>query len=207
MQPSFSFLRIRACNFNSEEMNRIENTEDFYKTIQENRMMMYAKPKRYFNRDEQQGSAFKFLFLIETVVFILLMAAASSGMAQSHPGFENATELVQSTTPNIFNYSTNYNSGKIFVSWTSKNEQEDCVYIVERSSDGQEFVAVGIKEGIGAEIELYYSWIDQNPPAGFGYYRVKKITKDGQQLYSATNTVINQATNFSNYALGEETTK
>lgn len=207
MKPSGSFVRIRACNFNSEEMNRTEHTEDFYKTIRENRMLMYAKPKRYFNRDEQQGSAFKFLFLIETIVFLLLMAAAGRGMAQTNPGFENATETVQAFQPNIFNYATNYNSGKVFVSWTSKNESEDCVYVVERSSDGQEFTAVGIKEGIGAEIELYYSWIDQNPPAGFGYYRVKKITKDGQQLYSATNTVINQATNFNNYALGEESTK
>jgi hypothetical protein len=46
-------------------------------------MMMYNKPKRYYNRDEQKGSAFKFLFLIETIVFILLMAVAGTGMAQS----------------------------------------------------------------------------------------------------------------------------
>ena len=103
---------------------------------------------------------------------------------------------------NIYNYNSIYNSGKVFVSWTSKNEPEDCVYIVERSENGKDFASVGVKEGIGAEIELYYSWIDQTPPAGFSYYRVKKITKEGNQLYSSVNSVINQSSNFNNYAQG-----
>ena len=64
--------------------------------------------------------------------------------------------------------------------------------------------SVGVKEGIGAEIELYYSWIDNTPPAGFSFYRVKKITKEGQQLYSAVNSILNQSSNFNNYALDGE---
>lgn len=185
-------------------MNHTAHNEDFYKTIRENRMLMYSKPKRYFNRDEQQGSAFKFLFLIETVVFLILMAAAGSSMAQSSPNSPMAISAGTQGAMNIYNYNTVYNSGKVFISWTSKNEPEDCVYVVERSGNGKDFASVGVKEGIGAEIELYYSWIDQAPPAGFSYYRVKKITKEGNQLYSAVNSVINQASNFNNYAQGEE---
>ncbi|MBL7923488.1 MAG: hypothetical protein JNL88_04745 [Bacteroidia bacterium] len=189
-------------------MNHQTHTEDFYKIIRENRMMMYSKPKRYFNRDEQKGSAFKFLFLVETIVFLLLMAAAGTGMAQGTlQATKNAGQLNSQATINIHNYSTAYNSGKVFVSWTSKNEQEDCVYVVERSADGREFQSVGIKEGIGSDIELYYSWIDQAPPAGFAYYRVKKITKEGTQLYSSVSSVINQSSNFGNYAQGEEENK
>jgi hypothetical protein len=186
-------------------MNSMTHSEDFYKTIRENRLLMYSKPKRYFNRDDQQGSTFKFLFLVETIVFLILIAAAGTGMAQAPqqntrtiPTANNQVEM------NIYNYNTIYNSGKVFLSWTSKNESEDCVYVVERSNDGRDFQPVGVKEGIGAEIELYYSWIDQTPPAGFGYYRVKKITKEGTQMYSAVNSVINQASNFENYAQGEE---
>ena len=185
-------------------MNHTAHNEDFYKTIRENRMLMYSKPKRYFNRDEQQGSAFKFLFLIETVVFLILMAAAGSSMAQSSPNNSMVMSAGTQGSMNIYNYNTVYNSGKVFISWTSKNEPEDCVYVVERSGNGKDFASVGVKEGIGAEIELYYSWIDQAPPAGFSYYRVKKITKEGNQLYSAVNSVINQASNFNNYAQGEE---
>jgi len=189
-------------------MNHQEHNEEFYKTIRENRMLMYTKPKRYFNRDEQKGSAFKFLFLVEALVFILLMAAAGTGMAQGT--MQKSTVLAAANSQpevNIHNYNTVYNSGKVFVSWTSKNESEDCVYIIERSTDGREFKSAGIKEGIGSEIELYYSWIDQKPPAGFAYYRVKKITKEGTQLYSSVGSVINQSSNFENYAQGEEENK
>lgn len=190
-------------------MNHQTHNEDFYRIIRENRMMMYSKPKRYFNRDEQKGSAFKFLFLVEAIVFLLLMAAAGTSMAQTNQQASQGQMMSanNSGAVNIFNYSTVYNSGKVFVSWTSKNEQEDCVYVVERSGDGREFQSVGVKEGIGSEIELYYSWIDQQPPAGFAYYRVKKITKEGTQLYSAVSSVINQSSNFGNYAQGEEENK
>ena len=117
------------------------------------------------------------------------------------PGADNTPKM------NIHNYNTTYNSGKVFVSWTSKNETADCLYIVERSADGAAFESVGIKEGVGSELELYYSWIDKNPPAGFAYYRVKKITRDGTQLYSSVNAIINQSTNFENYALEVEGAK
>lgn len=186
-------------------MNSTTHSEDFYKTIRENRMLMYSKPKRYFNRDEQQGSAFKFLFLVETIVFLILIAAVGTSMAQTPPqNTQVMTTAASQPAMNIYNYNTIYNSGKVFLSWTSKNESEDCIYVVERSGDGRDFQSVGVKEGIGSEIELYYSWIDQAPPAGFAYYRVKKITKEGNQLYSAVNSVINQASNFENYAQGEK---
>ena len=184
-------------------MNTQIHTEDFYKTIRENRMLMYSKPKRYYNRDEQKGSAFRFLFLVETIVFIVLMSIAGNTMAQTSRQNSMVSASNTQGTVNIYNYNTVYNSGKVFLSWTSKNEQEDCVYVIERSPDGQQFQSVGVKEGIGAEIELYYSWVDQTPPAGFAYYRVKKITKEGTQLYSAVNAVINQSSNFENYAQGE----
>jgi hypothetical protein len=180
------------------------NSMEFYNMIRENRMLMYSSPKRYYNRDGQQGSAFRFLFLVEVVCFLLLMAAAGSAVAQTPQTSHIVAAAQEQKEVNIHNYQAVYNTGKVFVSWTSKNEQEDCIYIVERSADGSRFESVGVKEGIGADIELYYSWIDQTPPAGFGYYRVKKITKEGQQLYSSVNTIINQATNFNNYAQGED---
>ncbi len=185
-------------------MTNANNSMDMYKMMRENRMLMYSKPKRYFNRDEEQGSPFRFLFFVEALVFLLLMAAAGSTMAQSAD--ENPLVMSASSQPsvNIYNYQSIYNSGKVFVSWTSKNEPEDCIYVIERSGDGQKFESIGVKEGIGAEIELYYSWIDNSPPAGFSFYRVKKITKEGQQLYSGVNSILNQSSNFNNYALDEQ---
>ena len=179
-----------------------EESQDFYKMIRENRLAIYSSPKRYYNRDGQNGSAFKFLFLVEAIVFILMLLSASTGFAQQN----DPNQLLASTSTNtgsIINYTTVYNSGKVFLNWTAKNEPADCIYIIERSGDARDFQSVGVKEGIGTSIELFYSWMDETPPDGFAYYRVKKIAKDGTQFYSQVNAVINQGSSYNpktNYA-------
>ncbi|HKR04898.1 MAG TPA: hypothetical protein VJY62_09700 [Bacteroidia bacterium] len=184
-----------------------EESQDFYKMIKQNRLAMYSNPKRYYNRDGQNGSAFKFLFLIEAIVFILMTLTVTSGFAQQND--PNQMLLANTTSPGtICNYTTVYNSGKVFLNWTAKNEPADCIYIIERSGDAKDFQSVGVKEGIGTAIELFYSWMDEAPPAGFAYYRVKKIAKDGNQFYSQVNAVINQGSSYNpktNYA--QENTK
>ena len=188
-------------------MNMTNESMENYEMIKQYRMMMYSSPKRYYNREGKDGSAFRFLFLVEVVVFLLLVAATGGAMAQTKENNTIAMAAIEQQELNIHNYQAIYNSGKVFESWTSKNEQEDCIYIVERSGDGASFESVGVKEGIGSDIELYYSWIDAKPPTGFGYYRIKKITKEGQQMYSAVNTIVNQSTNFNNFAQGTDEEK
>ncbi len=151
-----------------------------------------------------KNSIAKFLngSLIAFVVTVASLGTAAGQQASSNP-------LVQSglhNTANINNYTAVYNSGKVFVNWTAKNESNDCIYIVERSADGSNFESVGVKEGVASDMELFYSWMDNTPPSGFAYYRVKKITHDGLQLFSATGTILNQGSSFdnkSNYAKGD----
>jgi hypothetical protein len=141
---------------------------------------------------------------IAMMMFALVMGASHASKAQQ----ASSNPLVQSglqNTANINNYTTIFNSGKVFVNWTARNEANDCIYIVERSADGHSFESVGVKEGVASDMELFYSWMDTTPPSGFAYYRVKKITHDGLQLFSATSTIINQGSSFdnkSNYAKG-----
>jgi hypothetical protein len=188
-------------------MNTQTESTEIYQTIKENRMAMYSKSRRYFNREGVKGSAFRFLFLVEVMVFMLIMGATGMANAQEAETKALMQASANSTqSSNIFNYTTVYNSGKVFVNWTAKDEQADCIYIIERSGDGRQFESVGVKEGIGTPMELFYSWMDHTPPAGFAYYRVKKITSDGTQFFSATNTIINQGSSFdqkSNYARGD----
>lgn len=187
--------------------SQAENTE-FYRSVMENRLAMYSKPRRYYNREGNNGSSFRFLFLIEIIAVLLLAGMATSAFGQeatTSPMMQASAFNPQSS--NIYNYTATYNSGKVFVNWTAKEEPADCIYIVERSADGRKFESVGVKEGIGTPLELFYSWMDHTPPAGFAYYRVKKITKEGTQFYSSTNTIINQSSTFdpaSNYARGGE---
>jgi hypothetical protein len=185
-----------------------DETQDFYKMIKENRMAMYSSPKRYYNRDGQNGSTFKFLFLIEALAFIMMLLSASSGFAQQSDDNQMLLASVTTNQGTISNYTAVYNSGKVFLNWTAKNEPADCIYIVERSSDTHDFQSVGVKEGIGTSIELFYSWMDEAPPEGFAYYRVKKISKDGTQFYSQVNAVINQGSSYNpkiNYSQGQTT--
>jgi hypothetical protein len=178
--------------------------------IYENRMLLYSKPYRYFNRERRKGPALKYLFLVYAILFILIAAA---GTAWAQQRGDAGKMLLADNDPvyaagSIQNYTTVYNSGKVFLNWTAKNEPADCIYIIERSQDGKDFSSVGIKEGIGTEIELFYSWMDDTPPDGFAYYRVKKITRDGMQFYSAANPVINMGSSYNpkvNYAQGTKT--
>ncbi len=186
----------------------INESQEFYNSIRENRMAMYAKPRRYYNREGNNGSAFKFLFLVSAVVFLMIVLSVSSGMAQQKNQKEVLFASNDMNNGSIANYTTVFNSGKVFLNWTAKNEPSDCIYIVERSGDGRDFQSVGVKEGIGTAIELFYSWMDETPPDGFAYYRVKKIVKDGTQFYSAVNAVINQNSSYNpkaNYAQGVNT--
>ena len=188
-------------------MTHTNETQELYSMMRQNRYAMYSKPRRYYNRDGQNGSAFKFLFLVEAIVFILMMATAGSTMAQQP---SNSTMMMagnEQTGTSIMNYSTVYNSGKVFINWTAKDEPADCIYVVERSSNDKEYTSVGVKEGIGSDIELFYSWVDQTPPSGYVYYRIKKITKDGTQSFSASSAIINQGSSFNNKANYAKETK
>jgi hypothetical protein len=174
--------------------------------IRQNRMAIYSKPRRYFNRDGNVGSAIKFLFLIEVIAFLMLVFTAGSVNAQEITD-NNILQTEYTFNSTISNFTSVYNTGKVFINWSAKNEQSDCIYIIERSGIGDVFESVGVKEGIGTSVELFYSWIDSDPPEGFSYYRIKKITKDGTQFYSATKAVINQGSSFdpaNNYASGDQ---
>lgn len=181
---------------NTNAMNTIQDNADFYRQVRQGRLAMYAKPRRYYNRDGEKGSALKFLFLTYAVVFLLVMLTVSSVLGQRVSPENPETPSTGISAGTISNYSTIYNSGKVFLNWTARNEPADCIYIIERSQDGREYASIGVKEGIGTEIELFYSWMDEAPPEGFAYYRVKKITRDGMQFYSAANAIINMDASY-----------
>ena len=182
------------------------NSMEFYKMVRQNRFAMYSKPRRYYNRDGIKGSAIKFLFFVQAIIFLLMMISIRSAVGQA-VSTQPVVMADAGANGTIANYTTIYNSVKVFLNWTAKNEAADCLYIVERSVDGKVYESVGIKEGLGTAVELFYSWMDQTPPNGYAIYRVKKIARDGSQYYSATNTVINMDSSYdpnSNYAAGKK---
>lgn len=98
-----------------------------------------------------------------------------------------AQELVRDSVDNFLSFSPVYVEGKTYLRWLVENDRKDGVFIVERSSDGEEFEALGFKDRVGTSknVNLFYSYVDEAPPAGFAHYRVMQVGTDHSYNYSA----------------------
>ena len=115
-----------------------------------------------------------FVFALELVLLYVLVFAAMSALAQ-----EPAVAYKQLGKLEFVKESIVYNSGKIYINWVAKGNSNDCIYVIERSTDGNEYEPVGLKEGIGSPLELLYSWVDTKPLSGSVNYRIKQIDNEG----------------------------
>ncbi len=85
-------------------------------------------------------------------------------------------------------HTDNYDQVKL--EWVTTSEESNKSFIVERSSDGRAFEAIGTLEGNGnSSIENYYSFMDKFPVRGENYYRLKQVDFDQSFEYSTMITV------------------
>lgn len=98
-----------------------------------------------------------------------------------------AQELVKDTVDNFLSFSPVYVEGKTYLRWLVENDRKDGVFIVERSSDGDAFEALGFKDRVGTtkNVNLFYSFVDDAPPAGFAHYRIMQVGTDNTFNYSS----------------------
>jgi hypothetical protein len=74
------------------------------------------------------------------------------------------------------------------LSWNTITENNCKAFEVQRSSNGTDFTALGMVNsqavnGI-SNLELTYSFVDENPMEGHNYYRLRQIDLDGKTTYS-----------------------
>lgn len=132
--------------------------------------------------------------LRSTIALSLLMFASSAVNAQapqqtlkvSAPA--DAKPMAKDSIDNFVSFSPVYVEGKTYVRWLVENDKKDGVFIVERSADGDSFEALAFKDRVGTDksIRLFYSWVDENPPAGHAHYRIMQVGNDHTFNYSAT---------------------
>jgi len=97
------------------------------------------------------------------------------------PGTPSTGTTTGSTTNlNLVKQTLVYNGGKVYLNWVVPSNSPDCIYVIERSTDGVEFEPLGLKEGIQSPLELLYSWIDTRPIEGKTQYRIKRVNNDGE---------------------------
>src|SRR4051794_7677878 len=86
-----------------------------------------------------------FTHVIEMALLLLLVFANSNTFAK-----DPATPTPEPDKLHLVKESIATENGKVYVNWIIKANSIDCIYIVERSTDGKEYVPIGLKEGIGS---------------------------------------------------------
>ena len=82
--------------------------------------------------------------------------------------------------------------------WITSTEINNDYFTLERSSDAQNFSAIGIVNGAGnSNISLNYNFIDDSPLKGINYYRLKQTDFDGVFSYSNSIALTNNNTDYS----------
>jgi hypothetical protein len=126
-----------------------------------------------------------FIYALELVILFVLVFATVSTFAQTATVPSPAQAVSEAGRLALVKQSVVFNAGKVYLNWVVKSNSEDCIYVVERSSDGIEYEPVGLKEGIGSPLELLYSWVDTKPESGDTFYRIKQINEEGKLVAQA----------------------
>ncbi|MGI4864080.1 MAG: T9SS type A sorting domain-containing protein [Janthinobacterium lividum] len=69
--------------------------------------------------------------------------------------------------------------------WATASEQHNDHFVVERSLDGANFLALGTVAGQGTSVAAHtYTYADAQPVAGVAYYRLRQVDTDGTATFS-----------------------
>lgn len=72
----------------------------------------------------------------------------------------------------------------VLLNWQTENEVNTSHFIVERSSNGTQFLEIGNVTAANSPGTHNYSLNDLQPIKGVNFYRLKQVDKDGQHKYS-----------------------
>jgi hypothetical protein len=85
----------------------------------------------------------------------------------------------------LASFAATVNDGDVVLSWSTSTETNNLGFEVQRSSNGNEFVAAGFVDGNGTVTEIQnYTFTDKNLEVGNYSYRLKQNDYDGTSEYS-----------------------
>ena len=90
-------------------------------------------------------------------------------------------------------FKLSYQDGKVLLNWSTASETNNSHYLVERSENGKDFLAIGSVKGAGTSTARnYYSFTDANTGLVTGtlYYRIKQVDNDGGFDYSEVKSIL-----------------
>jgi len=108
-----------------------------------------------------------------------------------------AVDDISITTPlivlplELLQFDVTSNRDYVGLEWRTASEQSTSHFAIERSSDVQFWTTVDEVQAAGnSSSVLAYSSLDQSPPTGTNYYRLKMVDLDGKYAYSAVQSVV-----------------
>ena len=75
------------------------------------------------------------------------------------------------------------------LNWETTNEHNTSTFVIERSSDGTTFTAIGTVLAKGSELYNTYHFTDAAPVSSTGYYRIRQVDLDGSFNHSNVQQV------------------
>ena len=82
-------------------------------------------------------------------------------------------------------------ANKVYLTWTTAQELNSKEFIIERSTDGRQFTALGKVAAAGnTSRQTAYSFTDPQPAYGVNYYRLNQVDLDGRSEISGIVKII-----------------
>jgi hypothetical protein len=81
------------------------------------------------------------------------------------------------------------NGSAVAITWTTQTETNSSHFVIERSTDGKEWVPIGTVQASGSiSVEQNYSYTDPAPADGTNYYRLRIVDIDNTFKMSIIKT-------------------
>ncbi len=101
------------------------------------------------------------------------------------PAVSACTYTSSSLPVRLISFKSEAQSAVIELTWQTGEEINNSHFEIERSSNAQNFEAIGRIMGTGnSTAKQIYSYVDVSPKIGLNYYRLKQVDLDGQFEYS-----------------------
>ncbi|HSZ26209.1 MAG TPA: T9SS type A sorting domain-containing protein [Cytophagaceae bacterium] len=124
-----------------------------------------------------------------TNVTVTVTQYNASGLPGNTSPFSNCSVSLPMPVT-LISFDAVYSNNAVDLLWATAYEKNNSYFLIERSSDGINFEAIGKVEGGGnSNHYLSYSFTDNTPVAGIVYYRLKQVDIDGVFVYSAIKSV------------------
>ena len=122
-------------------------------------------------------------------LFMILsgMEVSAQSVSNSGSALLNKNSLKQDSANTFISFSPVYLDGKTYVRWLVKNDKKDGVFVVDRSENGTDFEALGFRDRVGTQllVNLFYSFVDEEPIPGDSHYRIMQVGADNTYRYSS----------------------